>query len=162
MGRFTMTLVIGVLLSAGQAAGAEQEIGKVVALRGSATIERAGTVVIPAVNSGIQASDVIKTAADCRVKLRFVDDSILTVGEKSRLVIKEFLYSREKGGRSIFNLLDGKMHSVVGKTKFEVQTPTAVAAARGTVIYFEAGMASPVNQQLPDESATRPVADPQK
>src|SRR6185369_9543484 len=27
----------------------------------------------------------------------------------------------------------------VGKTKFEVHTPTAVAAARGTVIYFEVG-----------------------
>jgi hypothetical protein len=35
--------------------------------------------------------------------------------------------------------LDGKMRSVVGKTKFEVRTPTAVAAARGTVIFFEVG-----------------------
>ena len=118
---------------------AEQEIGKVVALRGSAAIERGGTRLTAAVNSGILPTDVIKTAGDGRVKMRFIDDSVLTVGENSRLAIKEFFYSKEKGGRSIFNLLDGKMHSVVGKTKFEVQTPTAIAAARGTVIYFEVG-----------------------
>jgi hypothetical protein len=57
-------------------------------------------------------------------------------------VIKEFLFSKGKEGRSIYNLLDGKMRSVVGKSKFEVRTPTAVAAARGTVIFFEVGQTS--------------------
>ncbi len=64
----------------------------------------------------------------------------MTMGEKSRVVIEEFIYSREKGGKSIFNLLDGKMKSVVGKAGFEVHTPTAVAAARGTVIFFDVGV----------------------
>ena len=44
-------------------------------------------------------------------------------------------------GRSVFSLVEGKMRSVVGKTQFEVHTPTAVAAARGTIIYTETGIA---------------------
>ena len=43
-------------------------------------------------------------------------------------------------GRSVFSLLEGKMRSIVGKTQFEVHTPTAVAAARGTVILTETGV----------------------
>jgi mannose-6-phosphate isomerase-like protein (cupin superfamily) len=69
----------------------------------------------------------------------FIDDSVLTMGEKSKVVIKEFLYSKDKGGKSIFNLIDGKMRSVVGKSEFEIHTPTVVAAARGTVFDCETG-----------------------
>ena len=98
-------------------------------------------ICLPAVNSGIQPNDTVRTAAGSRVKMKFVDDSVLTLVDNSKLVIKEFLYSKEKGGKSIFNLLDGKMHSIVGKTKFEVQTPTAIAAARGTVIFFQVSSA---------------------
>jgi hypothetical protein len=70
----------------------------------------------------------------------FIDDSVLTLGEKSKVVVKEYVYSKEKGGKSIFNLIDGKMKAVVGKAKFEVHTPTVVAAARGTVILIETGV----------------------
>ena len=144
-------LFVGIVACACQAAAAEQDIGKVVAIRGKATIERGNSTLTPGVNSGIQPSDIIKTAGDCRIKLRFIDDSVLTVGENSRMVVKEFIYSKDKGGKSIFNLLDGKMHSVVGKTKFEVHTPTAVAAARGTVIYFEVGVKDKVELGIKDK-----------
>jgi hypothetical protein len=120
---------------------AAQDVGRVVALRGKATIERGGASLDAGVNAAILESDVIRTASNCRVKMRFVDDTVLTLGENSRLAVKEFIYSKGTRGKSIFNLIDGKLHSVVGHTKFEVQTPTAVAAARGTVIYFEVGNA---------------------
>lgn len=127
------------LLGVCQAAAAEQDIGKVVAVRGRATIERGSSRIDAKVRSGIQASDVIRTAADSRAKLLFIDDSVLTLSDNSRLVVKEFIYKKGDRGKSIYNLLDGKMRSVVGKTRFEVETPTAVAAARGTVIFFEVG-----------------------
>ena len=53
--------------------------------------------------------------------------------------VDTFVHSRSDRGKSLFNLLDGKMRAVVGKTRFEVKTPTVVAAARGTVILFETG-----------------------
>jgi hypothetical protein len=70
----------------------------------------------------------------------FIDDSVLTLREKTKVVVKEYAYSKERGGKSIFNLLDGKMKAVVGKAQFEVHTPTAVAAARGTVFLIETGL----------------------
>lgn len=118
---------------------AEQQAGRFVQLRGSATIERGKAKLSAKIKDGILASDTITTDAASRAKLLFIDDSVLTMSDNSKLVVKEFIYSKGEQGKSVFNLLDGKMRSVVGKTKFEVHTPTAVAAARGTVIYFDVG-----------------------
>lgn len=128
-----------VLIMAG-AAIAKDEVGKVVALRGNAVIEREKKEIEAKVKSPILLLDNISTMEASRAKILFIDESVLTIGEKSKVAIKEFIYSREKGGKSIFNLIDGKMRSVVGKTDFEVHTPTVVAAARGTIILFETGI----------------------
>lgn len=122
----------------------EQQIGRIVQLKGQTTILR-GQKQIPAeVKAAIVASDTVTTGSASRAKLLFIDDSVLTLSDNSKLVVREFIHSKGEQGKSVFNLLDGKMRSVVGKTKFEVHTPTAVAAARGTVIYFDVGM---VNNQ---------------
>lgn len=127
------------LAAAGPAAAAN-EIGKTVALRGKAFIERGKQHIEAKVKSPIELNDTVTTGEASKIKLLFIDDSVLTLAEKSRFSVKEFVHSKEARGKSIFNLIDGKMRAVVGKTKFEVQTPTAVAAARGTVIFFEVGM----------------------
>jgi uncharacterized membrane protein YgcG len=124
---------------ASNASAEDQNVGKVVQLRGTATIERGKSQIPAQVKGGILASDIITTASSSRAKLLFIDDSVLTMSDNSKVVVKEFIYAKGKEGKSVFNLLDGKMRSVVGKTKFEVHTPTAVAAARGTVIYFDVG-----------------------
>lgn len=121
-------------------AASQPDVGSVVALKGSGTILQGGKSQAARVKDGIQLGDVVQTAPSSRMKLLFSDDSVLTLGDNSRVAIKEFLYSKADRGRSVFNLLDGKMRAAVGKTKFEVLTPTAVAAARGTVIYFETGI----------------------
>ncbi|GFO67992.1 hypothetical protein GMLC_15710 [Geomonas limicola] len=117
----------------------QPSVGKVVAIKGAASIGRAGGQVPAKVKGELFASDTVKTAAGSRAKLLFIDDSVLTLSENSTLVVQEFIDGQGKQGRSIYNLLDGKLRSVVGKTKFEVRTPTAVAAARGTVIFFDVG-----------------------
>lgn len=118
---------------------AKEDVGTVVAIRNKAVIERDKKETEARVKDGILFIDAVSTLEASRAKMLFIDDSVLTMGEKSRVVIKEFLYKDGKG-KSIFNLLDGKMRAIVGKTEFEVQTPTAVAAARGTVILFETGV----------------------
>jgi len=115
---------------------AKDDVGTVAAVRGRVIIQRDQKETEAKVKDGILMKDTVSTAEASRAKLLFIDDSVLTLGEKSKVVIKEFIYSKEKGGKSIFNLLDGKMRSVVGKTSFEVHTPTAVAAARGTLLLF--------------------------
>jgi hypothetical protein len=122
-----------------QALAGAPAVGKVVAIKGTASIGHSGAQVKAQVRGEIFASDTVRTGAGSRAKLLFIDDSVLTLSENSTLVVQEFIDGQGKQGRSIYNLLDGKLRSVVGKTKFEVRTPTAVAAARGTVIFFEVG-----------------------
>ena len=130
--------MLGIMLSAATAM-AKDDVATVVAIRGKTVIDRNRLVLEAKVKDPVLLVDTVSTGDAARAKLLFVDDSVLTMGEKSKVIIKEFVYSKEKGGKSIFNLIDGKMKSVVGKAGFEVLTPTAVAAARGTVIFFEVG-----------------------
>jgi hypothetical protein len=128
----------GVVFSIVGAASAEP-VASVVAVRGKATVERGGRKLAAQPKLGIELLDTVATAEGGRAKLLFIDDSVLTLAEKSTMSIDTFVHSRSDRGKSLFNLLDGKMRAVVGKTRFEVKTPTVVAAARGTVILFDVG-----------------------
>ena len=116
---------------------AADEVSKVVAVRGNAFIERDSKEKEARVNDGVVLADRVGTREASRLKLLFLDDSVLTLGEKSQVAMKDYVLTKDDRGRSIFNLLDGKMRAVVGKSAFEVHTPTAIAAARGTVILFQ-------------------------
>ena len=116
-----------------------EPVASVVAVRGKAAVERGTQKLDAQPKLGIELQDTVATPEGGRVKLLFIDDSVLTLAEKTRMSVETFIHSRTDRGKSLFNLLDGKMRAVVGKTKFEVKTPTVVAAARGTVIIFEVG-----------------------
>ncbi len=85
--------------------------------------------------------DVIETQAKSRAQILFQDDSILNVAEKTRLEITEAMYDPAQGSRqSVLKLQEGKVRAIIsrfltgGQSKFEIHTPTTVAAARGTEV----------------------------
>jgi len=85
--------------------------------------------------------DVIETQEESRTKALFEDDTLLTIGSNSRVEITEYIFDPDQGRRStLIKLFKGRLRALVGKlfakmgSKFEIHTPTAVAAARGT--YF--------------------------
>ena len=128
-----MLAVLAVLLAAGAATAAEKA-GDVVSVRGKAQIVRKGGRSDARVRDALQESDSVMTSEKARLKMLFRDDSVLTLGANSRLNIKKYLYSPEnKRAESIYELADGKLRSVAGGPGFKVLTPTAFAAARGTV-----------------------------
>lgn len=132
--RLALLFMALTMAAAPQAARAADKAGDVVYLRGRAEIERAAARIPAALKTELRESDSIVTKKRARVKMLFRDDSVLTLGEKSRLVIKQYLYSPEnKRAESIYELADGKLRAVVGNAGFKVTTPTAFAAARGTV-----------------------------
>jgi hypothetical protein len=136
-----LLLVSLLLIGSADTAFAEDDVGTIVAIRGKAVIERDSKSFEAEVKDNLFMNDTVSTKEASRAKkMLFIDDSVLTIGENSQVVIKEVIYSKHKMGRSVFSLLEGKMRSIVGKTQFEVHTPTAVAAARGTVILFETGV----------------------
>ncbi len=138
MKKIILTFISFAIFALPAASPAVEDIGAIVALRGTAVIHRGAGSIEAKLKDGIQLMDTVATAEKTRTKMLFIDDSVLTLGENSKVVIKEFVYNKDKG-RSIFNLIDGKMRTVVGAAGFEVHTPTVVAAARGTVIDFDTG-----------------------
>lgn len=137
-----LVLVLALLTGLPAEGVAEEGVSKVIAVRGKAVIEREKKEREARVNDGLLIVDTISTREQSRAKLLFLDDSVLTLGEKSQVVIREYVLRKDERGRSILNLVDGVMRTVVGRTKFEVHTSTAVAAARGTIIYFSTGLKS--------------------
>jgi hypothetical protein len=130
-----LLLLAFVMLIAPAAGYSEEDVGIVVAVKGKAEIQRENSKTEAAVKGNILLKDTVQTKAASRAKMLFRDDSILTLGENSRVVIKDYLFAEGRNkGKTVFNLVDGKLRSLVGNNEFEVHTPTVVVAARGT--YF--------------------------
>lgn len=113
----------------------------VVALRGKAVLEREANESALKVRAALRESDAVRTMERSRLKMLFRNDSIMTLGSSSRLILRQYLVEADaRRADSIFELADGKMRGVVGSGAFKVLTPTAYAAARGTVfvIWFDA------------------------
>lgn len=153
--------VVLLLATAGSSPAADKA-GDVVSLKGKATIERMKETFPAAKRTALQEADSVVTAKNARVKMLFRDDSVLTLGGNSRLSIKKYLYSPEdKRAESIYELADGKLRAVVGNATFNVTTPTAFAAARGTVfvMWFDAATNSTGIAVLEGELLVRNVND---
>lgn len=131
--RFPVFILSGIILLSffGEgAAAATKEVGTIRELRGSANILREKEKYEARKNEPVYRTDTVRTFDKSRAKLLFIDDSLVMVGEKSTFRISE--HFRDNKNVSVFNLVDGVMNVIVGKSGFEVRTPTAVTAARGT------------------------------
>src|SRR5438309_4766756 len=147
-----LLLGIGTTMAIGWPVGAQgltqQAIGFYLTVIGKPTVVHVGQPAAMPVKlrESVYFKDVIETQADSRAKALFDDDSILTVGENSRVEVSEYIYDPANNQRSsVLRMIQGKARALVGKlfaglgSKFEVHTPTAVAAARGTyfVVWIE-------------------------
>ena len=115
----------------------EKAVGKVVIMEGIAKIIRQGKTIPATLLTRIYPEDSIITKGGARMKILFVDGSVLTIGNRTKISIKKFLYEKKEKKREVsFNLTLGKVRAVLGETSqdslYEIKTPTAVAGARGT------------------------------
>jgi len=111
-------------------------IGKFEDIRGDVSLERAKAKLKPAMNDPVLTKDLVVTGKQSRTKLTLTDDSLLNIGQNSKIEITEFLLEKNKR-QGIVSIKTGALHTKVEKfldpqSKFEVHTPTAVAGARGT------------------------------
>jgi hypothetical protein len=113
-----------------------QSVGKFTEVRGNVSLTRAKATSTPKTEDAIQIKDLISTGERSRAKLLLGDDSLLSVGQKSKLEITRFLVERNKR-TSILSLRTGTMYTKVARrfeqdSTFEVHAPMAVAGVRGT------------------------------
>ena len=136
--------------------GGAEGIGFYTAVSGQVSVTHPSeTRVLPVkLHDQVLFKDVIQTHNESRTKAFFQDDSILTVGENSRVEIDEYIYDPSQNvRRAIVKLVQGQVRALVSKvfkangSKFEVHTPSAVAAARGTyfTVWVENGQSGIIN-----------------
>jgi hypothetical protein len=120
------------------------EIGYIHTLKGSASILR-GNLTLPAVVSVIvHKGDLVRTSKDSSIGIVLFDDTILSLGPNSELVIKDYAFDPKegrfaflarmvKGTFSYFSGLIGKL----APDSVRLEIPDATIAVRGTKLLVE-------------------------
>jgi hypothetical protein len=123
----------------GSAAASDGSVARVKAVKGPASIVR-GQTIIPAVsNEKVFQGDTLRTGTDGSLGVVFKDDTLISLGPNSELVVDVFLYAPAEGKLSfVARMLRGTAAYVSGiiaklspqSARFE--TPVATIGIRGT------------------------------
>ena len=139
--------VIALILAlAPVAAWADDPIGQIKTETGVVTVERGGKAQAVAIGDHVFQSDTIVTAADGTVGITFADNSLMSLGPRSRLRLDQFQFNKtthqglfdtalEKGTLAV------KSGQIVRQTPgaMHVRTPAALLGVRGTEFVVRAG-----------------------
>ena len=133
---FSFLLLLCALVALPALAG---EAGRVKVSKGDVQIERDGKRLPAPVGAIIQARDTVKTGPDGSVGITFQDNSLLSAGPNSELVIERFVFdSTTHKGEFDTALKKGTLAVVSGKIvkqspeSMRVKTPAAIMGVRGT------------------------------
>lgn len=117
----------------------EAPVGSIKTLKGKASIIRNRSVVEVKIGSKVFTNDSLKTGVDGSMAMVFKDDTLLSIGPNSEIVINEFFFSPGEGKLSIITrLLKGTsayLSGIIGKLSPEsvrFETPVANIGIRGT------------------------------
>jgi hypothetical protein len=149
---FSALFLVSAMLMLAPRARAQASAGSISALNGNVAIERAGRSIPGIYGTTLQVGDKLTTDANSRVTIALSDGSQIELTESSTLVLTENTLNPDGSRASTkITLLGGLVRSFVrvaagSAPNFEVYTPNAVAAARGTKfdVAYEKGQARPV------------------
>jgi FecR protein len=118
---------------------AQQPIGRVESVAGSASAVRNGVAIELNVGDLVFQGDVVQTLGNSTLAIAFSDGSAFTLNENARMTLNEFVYDPNSTSNSaLINLVQGTVSFVaaqVAKTgHMRVDTPTATLGIRGTFV----------------------------
>ncbi len=115
------------------------DIGQIKSAAGSVHIERNGKMIEAPVGSPVRQSDKLITGADGTVGVTFLDNSLISAGPNSMLVLDRYNYDATTAtGRFDASLKKGTIAVVSGKMvkqkpeSMQIRTPASVMGVRGT------------------------------
>ena len=120
------------------AAQAQNTVGTITQIQGTANIQRNGATIAAVPNLPVMLHDQITTDANASLTIGLVDNSSLQLGAASTITIDESVLVNGVGAPSKVGLLNGDLHTVIlgamrgSSTTFQVNTPNAIGAVRGT------------------------------
>jgi len=119
--------------------GEESPIGKVKTDKGKVVVIRSAKEIAIKTGDRLYQKDTIRTGANSSVGIIFEDNTILSLGPNSEIVIDEYVFAPEKGKMSMFvSFLKGTasyLSGIIGRQSPEsvkFQTPDATIGIRGT------------------------------
>ena len=130
------------------------DVGVVKVSRGDAAIERSGRRLLAQPGMKIVEGDAVVTGADGSVGITFQDNTLLSIGPGSSLVIERYAFdSTTHKGAFESSLKRGTLAAVSGKIAkqspdaMKVRTPAAVLGVRGTEFVVRTGEAGTTTTQ---------------
>lgn len=115
------------------------DVGQVKTAKGTVHVEREGKRIPANVGMPIRQADSLVTGADGAVGVTFTDNSLLSTGPNSVLVVDRYTFdSTTHAGRFDASLKKGTLAVVSGKMvkqspeAMKVRTPAAIMGVRGT------------------------------
>ena len=117
-------------------------IGKITTIEGKVLIERNNTKIVGVLGYEIEEKDIISTQVNSKIKITFIDNTIITIGKESSLNVEEYIFNAStKEAKTELNVLKGAFHTITGEIgnvnpdKFKLKTKSASIGIRGTEFY---------------------------
>lgn len=129
---------------------AAMPIGKVVALKGSVTVEHTSVVAVQVnlqrgetkIGDSVYQGDIVQSGADGQVSINFTDGTSFNLASNAKMTLDEFVYDpKGKSNSTLINLSKGAFTFVAGQIaktgSMKVDTPVATMGIRGTTPHVE-------------------------
>jgi hypothetical protein len=146
MKRISIFVLVTLILSSLTCHGNDLSIGKVKTLHGEVNVIRNNKEILLSINDDIYQNDIIRTALNSSVGVIFIDDTVLSLGPQTELVVDEYIFSPEKGAMSmIIRMIKGTasyLSGIIGRQapdSVKFQLPEATIAIRGTHFLVKVG-----------------------
>ena len=126
-----------------------QDVGRVKTVKGTVYVEREGRRELALVGTAVRQADIVVTGPDGAVGVTLADDTLLSAGPNSVLVIERFVYEANQPGSLEAALSKGTLAVVSGRIAkqapdaMRVKTPAAILGVRGTEFVVRASDGSP-------------------
>ena len=136
---FLRLLIILVGLASGSVAADSNILGFVKLVEGEASVISADNTIQAQVGTPIYLGNRIKTGENGRLGVTFKDNTVMSFGPETEIVVDEYLFDPAEGQLKLaVNMLKGTLHyisGVIAKLKPEavsVKTPAGIIGVRGT------------------------------
>ena len=134
-----VVLVLALTATGARAETAGEAIGYVKTVTGAASIVRDGATLKAEAGGPLYRKDILKTGADGALGATLKDNSLLSLGPNSSLVIEAYLFEPDRRAYSfISRITNGTLQYVSGLIaklspgSVEIKTPVATLGLRGT------------------------------
>lgn len=113
-------------------------IGEAASVVPASSYTRSGAPEKPlAVRDTLEQNDRIRTTSAGSTRVRFLDDTMLTIGPDSEVLLDQFVFDGNRAQKATVEVVRGAMRFVSGtsdRRAYEIKTPAATIGVRGTVV----------------------------